>query len=377
MYYLKLYNEELAKFNIHYDCEGFRVTDFHILEDKQSLLPKSLVPTEEGMKDWLRKRSIPKNREFVDSFLSKLGLNNNNIKGIVDISKALSLNDSYWVSDDSFKKTYEECNLYEHRFNNILGQIAFTGYGSSVKSDFVSSPELTTNGQLAKCWRRINGKIYLYKAGTSGFVSTGKEPYSEYYAAQIAKAMDLDFVDYNLSKWKGRICSVCELFTDIDHSYIPMGYIVKTGGFSKVLEYLISLDDSFKEAFIDMIVFDTIIMNTDRHYGNFGVIVENKTNKIIKLAPIFDNGSSLCCYAMDNDEFTSLDTLRAYSKTRQAIMYSDAFEICRKYMTSSQKAKLRKLIGFKFKKHPRYNLPQKRLKLLEELIQERVRLLLQ
>ena len=377
MYYLKLYDEELAKFNIHYDCEGFRVTDFHILEDKQSLLPKSLVPTEEGMKDWLRKRSIPKNREFVDGFLSKLGLNNNNIKGIVDISKALSLNDSYWVSDDSFKKTYEECNLYEHRFNNILGQIAFTGYGSSVKSDFVSSPELTTNGQLAKCWRRINGKIYLYKAGTSGFVSTGKEPYSEYYAAQIAKAMDLDFVDYNLSKWKGRICSVCELFTDIDHSYIPMGYIIKTGGFSKVLEYLITLDDSFKEAFIDMIVFDTIIMNTDRHYGNFGVIVENKTNKIIKLAPIFDNGASLCCYAMDNDEFTSLDTLRAYSKTRQAIMYSDAFEICRKYMTSSQKAKLRKLIGFKFKKHPRYNLPQKRLKLLEELIQERVRLLLQ
>lgn len=203
------------------------------------------------------------------------------------------------------------------------------------------------------------------------------EPNIEYYAAQIAKTMGLDFVDYNLSKWKDRLCSVCELFTDIDHSYIPIGYIVKTGGFSKVLEYLNTLSSSFTEAFIDMIVFDTIIMNTDRHYGNFGLIIENKTNNIIKMAPIFDNGASLCCYAMDNDEFISLDTLRGYSKTRQAIMYSDAFEMCKRCMTASQKAKLRRLIGFKFKKHPRYNLPSKRFKLLEEIIQERVRLLLQ
>lgn len=90
----------------------------------------------------------------------------------MDISKGLSLNDSYWITSDDFKKTFNECNLYEHNFNQILALIAFTGYGPSVRSTFMSSPEFTTTGQLAKCWRRINGKVVLYKTGTL-------EPYSE------------------------------------------------------------------------------------------------------------------------------------------------------------------------------------------------------
>ncbi len=64
----------------------------------------------------------------------------------------------------------------------------------------MSSPELTTNGMLAKCWRRIDGKIYLYKAGTSGCANLGKEPYSEYYASQIAKTMGINQFSYNLKK---------------------------------------------------------------------------------------------------------------------------------------------------------------------------------
>ena len=65
----------------------------------------------------------------------------------------------------------------------MLALIAFTGYGPYIKSAFMSSPELTTNGMLAKCWRRIDGKIYLYKAETNGFANSGLEPYSEYYAS--------------------------------------------------------------------------------------------------------------------------------------------------------------------------------------------------
>ena len=186
-YILKQYDYNLAHFDIYYDIEGFRVENFKIVEINKHLLPLNLKQDNEGMAKWLKNRSIPKNREFVDKFLSKLGLNHNNTKGIIDICKGLSLNDSYWVVEDTFTKNFKECNLYENRFNNILALIAFTGYGSSIKSAFMSSPELTTNGMLAKCWRRIDGKIYLYKAGTSGFANSGKEPYSEYYASQIAE----------------------------------------------------------------------------------------------------------------------------------------------------------------------------------------------
>jgi hypothetical protein len=375
MYLLKQYDNILAKFNIYYDESGFRVSDFLIIGDK-SKLPLNLDLSNEGMAEWLRKRSVPKNREFVDKFLSKLGLNHNNTKGIIDICKGLSLNDSYWVCEDDFNKSFKECNLYYNRFNNILGLIAFTGYGSSIKSKFMSSPELTTTGQLAKCWRRINGEIYLYKSGTTGYSNSGLEPYSEYYASQIANIMNINHVDYNLAKWKGKLCSTCKLFTDINHSYMPIGYLVNKGGMDAVIKYLKELGNDFFEAFVDMIVFDAVIMNTDRHYGNFGLIIDNKTNKPISFAPIFDNGAGLLPYAVDNDEFKSLDNLLEYTKTRNAVMYNDFIETAKKYMTKRQKDMLKKLINFKFKKHSRYNLNDKRLKLLEKIIKIRVELLL-
>ncbi len=78
----------------------------------------------------------------------------------------------------------------------------------------------------------------LYKSGTEGFENSGKEPYSEFYAYQIAVAMDLNAVKYNLSVWKSKLCSTCELFTDIDTSYIPIGRLVQEGGVRAVLKYL-------------------------------------------------------------------------------------------------------------------------------------------
>ena len=40
--------------------------------------------------------------------------------------------------------------------------------------------------------------LVLFKSGTEGATNTGKEPYSEYLSCQIAKAMELDYVDYGL-----------------------------------------------------------------------------------------------------------------------------------------------------------------------------------
>lgn len=48
------------------------------------------------------------------------------------------------------------------------------------------------------------------------------------------------------------------------------------------------LDDLFQ-----MIVFDTLIGNTDRHQDNFGIIRNENTGKIIRFAPLYDNASSL------------------------------------------------------------------------------------
>ena len=326
----------------------------------------------DGVLSWLKSRVIPQNREFVDKILSVYGLTHNNIPGIIQLCKGLSLNDSYWITEPDFKGKFADYNLFENSFYKALSLIAYTGYGSVKPSGFSSSPEFTTNGMLRKGWRRIDDKIKLYKGGTSGAANTGNEPYSEFYAAQIADAMGLDHVPYTLSKWKGSLCCVCELFTDIDHSFVPMWRFCKTKSIKEVAEYLRNFGGDYFNAFCDMMIFDALIYNTDRHLNNFGLMVDNKTNQPYAFAPIFDNGLSLFNFAMA-DDFADLET---YAKSRLSAFDVPFDEIAKEFITSRQKGQLRHLQAFKFTRHSRYNLPATRLKALEQFIQKRAGVLL-
>ena len=160
--------------------------------ERLNLLPLDLAEGEAGLSRWLRHRTIPKNRAYVNALLARCGLSANRPMDILSVCHGLSLNDSYWVAEEGDPRTFDSCNLYDNRFSQVLAWTAFTGYGSSVRTGFSSSPEFTTNGMLPKCWRREKGKIYLYKGGTSGFSNTGCEPYSELYAYQIGQAMGLN-----------------------------------------------------------------------------------------------------------------------------------------------------------------------------------------
>ncbi|SKC04666.1 hypothetical protein SAMN06296386_11575 [Lachnospiraceae bacterium] len=112
-----------------------------INEDHRNLLPIGMEVSENGLSHWIKRRSIPKNRAYVNLFLSKCGLNANRPMDVISICRGLSLNDSYWVTEDGFYGLYEKYNLYDNNLSRILGLIAFTGIGSSVRSTFASSPE--------------------------------------------------------------------------------------------------------------------------------------------------------------------------------------------------------------------------------------------
>ena len=332
--------------------------------------------TTDSVYRWLRHRTIPKNRAYVHNFLSKCGLSINRPMNIISVSKGLSLNDCYWVVEEGFDGTYDKFNLYDNRFSQVLALIAFTGYGSSIRTSLASCPEFTTNGMLPKCWRRVHGKVNLYKGGTMGASNTGNEPYSEFYACQIADALGISAVNYKLSKWKGELCSVCELFTSKEYSFMPVGRIVTKGGFEAVRDFYKSMGEDYVNALNDMIVLDAIICNTDRHFGNFGFLVDNITNKIVAPAPLFDHGNSLFNFAGKSD-LVSDEDLSEYADTLLPCVYDDFIAEAKSVMTPELQEKVRHLVNFKFKKNPRYNLDNKRLKLIEKQIQKRARILLQ
>lgn len=104
----------------------------------------------------------------------------------------------------------------------------------------------------------------------------------------------------------------------------------------------------------DMLVFDALIYNEDRHFGNFGLLRDNHTGEIIAPAPIFDNGISLFNLAMPSD-YADLDK---YAQTRFPAYGNTTFEgICKSFITSRQIEKLRKMANFTFTRHPKLNLP--------------------
>ena len=373
IYTLKMYDTELMRFRLSRGIT-LKAEIISVKEETRHLLPLDLELTGDGVLSWLSHRTIPQNREFVGHILSALGLNINNLKGILDICMGLSLNDSYWAPQISFTGSFSEYNLYENEFSNALSLIAYTG-GKYDTKRFKTSPELTTGGMLRKAWRFSQSHgIWLYKGGTEGFANTGNEPYCEFYASQIAERMGLHAVHYELERWKGILASKCKLFTDIDTAYIPIGRIVRSGGIDACLEYYRGLGEDFYQELVSMIVFDAVIVNEDRHYGNFGLLRDNKSGEIISPAPIFDNGLSLLCYGM-KDAFDQIDKYLE-NRTNPYGKENAYFPLCRRIIGPKQKKELSKLIGFKFTESDISNLPGWRMSALEDMIQDRVRTLL-
>lgn len=367
-YSLRLYDDELLTFSLSEEgLSGLRAILLSVNERCRSLFPLNLELTNEGIVKWLQRRVIPKNRTFVREILAQLGLSANDTKGIIDVCKGLSLNDSYWVVPLGFQGKFADFNLYENRFSEVLSLVAYTGNAGS-REAFTTSPELTTQGMLPKAWRSIEGDgIYLYKGGTSGASNTGNEPYSEYYAYQIAQRMGVNAVAYDLENWKGILASKCKLFTDIDTAFVPIGQIVPKSDLRACLSYFASISQEAAEQFKDMLAFDAVIYNEDRHFGNFGVLRDNHTGKVLAAAPLFDNGYSLFSLA-PLDAFRNIE---AYAKTLSNPYYISYDAICSELMGRRQRDKLRKLIDFKFTNHPTLNLPEARLHAIEAQIRKR------
>ena len=376
VYTLMHFDTPLVVFSAERQVEA-NIKILAVHEENKNLFPLDLAElSESGIESWIRHRSIPKNRAYVDTLLSSLGLSINRPFDLIRVSKGLSLNDCYWLKQEDSRDSFDSVNLYDNRFSRVLGQIAFTGYGSSNVSGLTSSPEFTTNGMLPKCWRRIDGKIYLYKGGTMGASNTGNEPYSEFYAYQIGKILGVNAVPYSLSKWKNTLCSTCELFTSKDVSFVPVGRIVRSGGMQAVRAYYKKLGAEFEKALNDMFIFDALIFNTDRHYGNFGFLIDSHTNEIIAPAPLFDHGNSLFHFA-GMDALKSKKSFLKYAETQMPCVYDDYVAEAKRALTHEWRSAIRRLLDFKLPRHSRYNLSKERLSLIEYAVSQRAAELLE
>lgn len=341
------------------------------------ILNKDLLPTTfptsgntSELKKWIEKRRIPKNRQnmldILNYELESLDLKPNNLMNYIDISYGLSLNDSYWiVPDDGKEYLWKDYNLYQNRFNKILPFIAL---GQKVEinntNEIKISPEYTTEGMLAKCWNIIDGKICLLKKSTEW---NGKEVYSEYYMEQIAEIMGFEHIKYDIIDYYGDIVSCCQLFTDENIGFIPMeDFLERKDKFKTDISLLKVVSQIYpREKLADLMLFDSLIYNTDRHLRNFGMLIDNNTKKILRPAPIFDNGNSIITLINENSNIDKLFN-RYISKVEIDFNYLAKHFVCERHREG-----LEKLRVFSFKRHLKYNLPDNILEKVEQFIHRR------
>lgn len=138
MYYLKLFNETLLRFDMD---KELNVSNIKICNDDIKLFPENLKEVNnETIKYFILNKLIPKNRANLECFLSAVNIELDDYKAILDYSKGLSIIDAYWITmDDGLR--YEDFNLFDNEISNELSLAVFNGTKTKV-NNAVLSPEL-------------------------------------------------------------------------------------------------------------------------------------------------------------------------------------------------------------------------------------------
>lgn len=360
-FYLLNKDQLLARF--HIAGEGLLET---IEIDEQFVeMPKWIL----NLGNFIRNRRAPKKRENIAKLLEMSGCHT--LYGWLSITHALSLIDTYWVKPIDSDLTWKKVSLYTHEFNEVIAKTAFEGglHGYNLST---TSPEYGTDGTFAKCWVREDGIIKLMKRGSTGARNAGLEPYSEFYASQIARGLGLDHVDYGLRKHSNRICSICDAFTSEEVGYLPFSAV--DDGIREIVGVIEAFEKyGLRQKVVDMFIFDAIIFNEDRHKGNFGFLLANDSNEILDMAPLFDHNIAMLCYAEQED----FDRIDAYLREKGPRIGDDFVETARALLYPEMRKKLQNLEGFRFERHPKYNLPEERLACLEKVINRQIRMILE
>lgn len=380
-YFLKNKDKEVVRFalqrgKVEQVFNGERIEESVVEIVGLEILNPSMLPyelrnecTPSTLQKWIKKRKVPKNRAFVDKILNTCILNND-LMDYIDISLGFSLNDSYWIVPSECGYQWGDYNLYSNRFDEMLERVAFDGI-SYRASELVTTPEYTTYGALRKCWKNVGDEICLYKASSQAFANGGKEAYAEFYMAQVAQAMGLECVAYDLKEYHQEIVSVCRLFTSESVGFLPMySCLGKEERGLKKFDLLKAIQRIYGErALADLMIFDSLIYNTDRHLGNFGMLVSNEDNAFLKPAPIFDNG--LCVFNfLSDDELSDIPSALVGKTSKFDLSFTQQMQI---FATKEHIPMLENLREFEFVKHPKYNLPNRWLEMIAEFVRERAK----
>lgn len=342
-----LMNKDIPVMKIFIGVENFVNTSRVLEVYNENIVPRSLLSSS-SLQDFLDSRLVLSHRKNVKQLFEALGMNS--IEDMLSVTNGVSLNDTFWLKMLDDKKKWKNVSPYINPLNQVIAEYSYDNSRMVGGKKITSSPEFATSGQFPKCWRRLNGTIYLYKAGSSGASNSGNEPFSESLASELGDAMGINHVRYEYVNYKGKDATRCANMCDEDYGlYAAHEYSKELNSYEKILDFC--KKDKDKKQVCDMLLLDYLTLNTDRHLGNIGIIVNNDTQEFISISPIFDNNMSLLPYYMeqlDGNIENFISNNDGHITTSLGMEFDDLFE-----MIDSQhvRRRLESVRNFEFKQN--------------------------
>ena len=204
---------------------------------------------------WCASRMLTLDRTYAKEILNSIGAS----QSVTDRERAqialsyhcLSLLDVFWVKGEKENIRFEDINLYTHALSNALVDIALRGHQMTVTNAHLLANDLSTGGCYPKAWVRREDGFYLYKDGGQDAVER------EVLASKICRCFDCNQVLYEQGMFENEPVSISKIMTSQRYSLV-----------TNILDYLVG--------------------NTDRHWENWGLLVDNETNKPVRLHDLMD-----------------------------------------------------------------------------------------
>ena len=296
----EIYDEQFMPYNLYLE-EGY---DFDILFNNARVFEY-----------WCANRVLTLDRIYAKEILNSIGATQNPTdrdRAKISLScHCVSLTDVHWVREEGENITFDKLNLFDNSLSESVVDLTLKGKPLTVTNlELVTSldlaPDLSTRGMFPKAWVRQDNTFYLLKDG--GYDSVRRE----FLASQICQCFDIPQVIYQLSEYDGQQVTKSRIITSKDFSISPMVA-------NQDIDYIgeaIRLDPI---AYYGMNILDYLTGNIDRHWENWGFLVNNTTNERISLHPLIDFNK--CFSAYNNLDGTICQTVepRRLSQRQAAI----------------------------------------------------------
>jgi len=273
---------------------------------------------------WCSSRVLTLDRRFAKEILNSIGAKQavtDRDRAAISISyHGLSLTDVYWIKFNRENVSFADLSLFRHSLSGAFADVSLNGRSLTVQNAELLEPndaagDIGTQGVAPKAWIRENGTFYLLKNGDERDVK------AELLASKIARCFNVESIVYEPDVFEGKAVSRSRIITSEEKSLVSAEAVeVYCLNYGLDRDAFVLKKDA--RAFHMMNLIDYLVGNTDRHWGNWGFLVDNGTNRLEKLCPLMDFNKSFLAY-------DTIDGARCQTSSRKLSQREAAIEAVR------------------------------------------------